>query len=535
MKKHPVNKFVFIIIFVLFVPILTYTVYQFLQGDENEQLIISIYDRQLESILFSINQHCWDIFNNWQSEMTSAAAIDFENFMQLHYQSKVQDLVDAQPVIAAGLLRLSAEYYVIGLDPGFSNSNPPRRELIQKVNSVISEESKVLERARQLAKEGYIKPLAVHWLTKRFDDTLLLFPIQKSGLSSAGAIYGALLIDNQAFIERIVARRFASMNEGEFILAIQKNDIKDYVYYSTETQPEGPFEQSSALWILPDMELKIKMTGTTLDRLSKNRTRKNLILLLVVNIVFLIGTTYVVRNVSKEMELAKIKSNLVANVSHEIRTPIALIRLYAETLQSGRLNDEEKKNKYYKTMLAESIHLTQLINNMLDFAKIESRKKEYRKTPNDLGALTHQVLDMYHHNFEQKGFDIEAEFDDDLPLVKLDPEAVTQAIVNLLDNAMKYSNENRYIGVALKKRNGAVVLAIRDHGIGIPESEHKKIFQKFYRVGDSLIHNTKGSGLGLALVEHIMQVHDGQVNIKSTVGQGSTFSLIFPIINNSGA
>ncbi len=534
MKKRPVNKFVLIIIFMLFIPILTYTVYQFLQGDENEQLIISIYDRQLESILFSINQHCWDIFNNWQSEMTSAAPIDFDNFMQLHYQSKVQDLIDAQPVIAGGLLRFSAEYYVIGFDAALGSSNSIRRELIQKVNSVISEEGEALERASRLAKEGYIKPLAVHWVTNKFDDTLLLFPILKSGLTG-GVIYGALLIDNQAFIERIVARRFASMNEGEFVLAVQKNNMKDFVYYSTETQPEGPFEQSSDLWILPDMALKIKMAGTTLDRLSKNRTRKNLILLLAVNIVFLIGSTYVVRNVSKEMELAKIKSNLVANVSHEIRTPIALIRLYAETLQMGRLKDEKKKNKYYKTMLAESIHLTQLINNMLDFAKIESRKKEYRKSPNDLGALTHQVLDMYHHNFEQKGFKIETDLDDELPLVNLDPEAIMQALVNLLDNAMKYSADNKYIGVTLKKRNETVVLSVKDKGIGIAESEHNKIFQKFYRVGDSLVHTTKGSGLGLALVEHIMKVHDGKVNIESAMGHGSTFSLIFPIINNSGA
>ena len=186
-------------------------------------------------------------------------------------------------------------------------------------------------------------------------------------------------------------------------------------------------------------------------------------------------------------------------------------------------------------MLAESIHLTQLINNMLDFARIESRKKEYRKSPNNLSALTQRVLDMYQHNFEQKGFTIESDLDDHLSLVNLDPEAVTRAIVNLLDNAMKYSTENKYIGVTLKKSNETAVLSIKDKGIGIAESEYNKIFQKFYRVGDSLVHNTKGSGLGLSLVEHIMKVHNGKVNIESTMGKGSTFSLIFPIINNSGA
>ena len=535
MKRRPVNKFIIILIIALFAPIFTYTVYQFSQRDENQQLIKSIYDRQLESILFSINQHCWDIFNNWQSEMTSAAATDYENFLQLFYKPKIQDIVEAQPVITSALLRFSPEYFVVGNDPAFASTHPRRRELIQKVNSVVEEAQESLARSRRLATEGYIKPYAVHWQSDTFDNTLLLFPIIKSGLASSGAIYGGLLIDNLSFVERIVARRFMSMNEGEFILAIQKNDAPDYLYYSTEMAPEGPFEQSSALWILPDMQLKIKMSGTTLDRLSRDQSRTNMVFLLAVNIVIIIGLIYVVRNVSREMELAKIKTNLVANVSHEIRTPIALIRLYAETLQMGRLENEEKKNKYYKTMLAESIHLTQLVNNMLDFSKIESNKKEYRKSPNDIGKLVHQVLEMYHHNFEQKGFSVELAIADTPALVIIDVEAITQAFVNLLDNAMKYSNAEKHITIELVQNKRNIALSVTDQGIGIPESEQKKIFQKFYRVGDSLVHNTKGSGLGLSLVEHIMKVHNGEVTVQSIVGKGSSFSLIFPIINNSGA
>jgi two-component system, OmpR family, phosphate regulon sensor histidine kinase PhoR len=535
MKRRPVNKFIIIIIIALFAPIFTYTVYQFSKRNENEQLIKSIYNRQLESILFSINQHCWDIFNNWQSEMTSAAAIDYENFLQLFYTPKIQDIIDAQPVITSGLIRFAPEYFVVGNDRAYAGSQPRRRQLIQKVNTVIIEAHEELERSTRLAKEGYIKPYAAHWQSYNFDNTLLLFPILKSGFSNSGVIYGGLLIDNRAFVERIVARRFTSMNDGEFVLAIQENNSPDFLYYSTEMPPEGKFEQSSALWILPDLQLKIKMTGTTLERLSQDQTRTNLIFLAVVNIVIIIGLVYVVRNVSKEMELAKIKTNLVANVSHEIRTPIALIRLYAETLQMGRLKDEEKKNKYYKTMLAESIHLTQLINNMLDFSKIESKKKEYRKSPNDIGKLAWQVLEMYHHNFEQKGFSIETDIAENLSLVNIDVEAITQAFVNLLDNAMKYSNSEKYIGIEIKQSNRDIMLSVTDHGIGIPEAEQKKIFQKFYRVGDSLVHNTKGSGLGLSLVEHIIKVHGGEVIIDSTVGEGSTFSLTFPIINISGA
>ena len=534
MKKTPINKLVIIIIVALLAPILTYTIFQISQRNENEQLIKSIYNRQLESILFSINQHCWDIFNNWQSEMTSAAAIDYENFMRLYYQPKIQDIVDSQPVIAAGVLRFSSEYFVVASDAQSPVSRLGRREIVQQLNTVISQANEPLERSRRLAVSGYIKPYAVHWPSDEFDFTLLLFPILSSSLSSAGAIYGALLIDNHDFVEKIVARRFASMNNGEFILAIQRKESAEYIYYSTEMVPKGPFEQGSALWILPGLELKIKMAGTTLELLSRKQTRTNLIFLLAVNIVILIGLGYVVRNVSKEMELAKIKSNLVANVSHEIRTPVALIRLYAETLQMNRVKDEKKKQKYYKTMLAESIHLTQLINNMLDFSKIESKKKEYRKSLHSLSRLVLQVLEMYHHNFEQKGFAIETDIAKDLPLVNIDIEAVTQAFVNLLDNAMKYSAAEKYIGVRLEQNKNQLVLSVADRGIGIPESEQGKIFQKFYRVGDSLVHTTKGSGLGLSLVEHIMKVHGGLVTVQSTKGKGSIFSLVFPVNENPG-
>ncbi|RPI01586.1 MAG: sensor histidine kinase [Calditrichaeota bacterium] len=168
---------------------------------------------------------------------------------------------------------------------------------------------------------------------------------------------------------------------------------------------------------------------------------------------------------------------------------------------------------------------------MLDFSKIESRRKEYHQSPNDLAQLLHQVLDMYHHNFEQNGFIISTSIAPDLPSLNIDAEAVTQAIVNLLDNAMKYSGDQKKIAVDLYQRDHEVILSITDQGIGIPQPEFKKIFQKFYRVGDSLVHNTKGSGLGLSLVDHIMKVHQGKVELESSVGKGSTFSLIFPIFN----
>ncbi|MBN1482070.1 GHKL domain-containing protein [candidate division KSB1 bacterium] len=534
MTKRPINKFIIIIILALFVPILTYTIYQFVQLDENEQLIQSIYDRQLETIIFSVNQWSYDIVTNWYSEMTSVAMTDFENLMELHYEPMIKKLPEQQEVIAAAFLRFSPEFYQIGFSDRYQTTNPKRRELINKTNQVIAENSESLANAIKFVKDGYVRPLSIDWTSKQFEYTLLIFPILNDEFPGNGAIYGGLLIDNIAFINRFVERHFNALTNGEFDFAVQKKGHNDFFYYSTEEKPIGPFEQSEPLWILADMELKIKMSGTTLNRIVRERSRYNLISLILVNVVFIVGLVYVIRNVWKEMELAKIKSNLVANVSHEIRTPVALIRMYAETLEMGRIVDEGKKNKYYKTILAETVRLTHLINNMLDFSKIESKKKEYRMSMNDMRAILKHVLDMYHYNFEQQGFHIEQHIADDLPHIYVDSEAVTQATINLLDNAMKYSQEEKRIAVTLAQQGQHIVLSVKDHGIGIPESEHKKIFEKFYRVGDSLVHDTKGSGLGLSLVAHIMKVHNGKVTLKSKPGQGSTFSLIFPISHLSG-
>jgi two-component system phosphate regulon sensor histidine kinase PhoR len=535
MKKRPINKIVIIIILALFVPIFTYTIYQIVQFDENENLIESIYDRQLETIILSINQYCYDIFASWHSELTQAATVDFKNLTEPDIGPTIIKTSELYLPVAAAMFRYSSDYYRVEFSERYQAMNPSLRELMRKVDDLIIQKNDALSRQIHYFKGGYVQPIAIDWSTANFEYTILLFPIIHDDFPGDGAIIGGLLIDDMSFISHFVDRRFRSISDVDLEFAIQKHGDSNLFYYSTEEKPQGPFEQSKVLWILDNMDFKIKMSGTTLDSVAKERARNNMLLLIIVNVVFVIGMLYVIRSVSKEMELAKIKSNLVANVSHEIRTPVALIRMYAETLEMGRIKDEEKKNRYYKTILAETVRLSQLINNMLDFSKIESKKKEYRMSKNDLGVILQQVLDMYHYNFEQKGFHIEKHITPNLPYANIDPEAIIQATVNLLDNAMKYSQENKRIGVSLEQQGQQLVLSVQDHGIGIPESEHKKIFQKFYRVGDSLVHNTKGSGLGLSLVSHIMHVHKGKVTIKSKPGQGSTFSLVFPILHQSGA
>jgi len=241
------------------------------------------------------------------------------------------------------------------------------------------------------------------------------------------------------------------------------------------------------------------------------------------------GILLTYRNISREMKLAKLKSDFVANVSHELRTPLALIRLYAETLELGRLNSKEKYQEYFRIIREESERLTALINNILDFSRIEAGRKEYEFKETNLAELVRTTLDSYRFQIEQHGFSFEENISPDVPPVNVDREAIARSLLNLVNNALKYSKDQKFIGVNLYRSNGSVNLEVCDHGIGISPEEQEKIFEKFYRCGDPLVHNIKGSGLGLSLVRHIARAHGGDVTVESAPEKGSKFTIALPI------
>ncbi|HEX6502376.1 MAG TPA: HAMP domain-containing sensor histidine kinase [Terriglobales bacterium] len=278
----------------------------------------------------------------------------------------------------------------------------------------------------------------------------------------------------------------------------------------------------------PGLTLAIKIPGTTLQAISDHFFRQSFMILGGLSLLLAAGLGVTYRNVSKEIALARLKSDFVSNVSHELRTPLSLIRLYAETLEMGRLKSPDKFQEYYQIIRKESERLTALINNILDFSRIEAGRKEYDFRDTDLRELVSNTLESYRYQIEQHGFTLEEKIDP-VPPMRIDREAMARSLVNLVNNALKYSQDHKYIGVNLYRENGSVKLEVIDHGIGIPNREHEKIFEKFYRVGDPLVHNTKGSGLGLSLVRHIAHAHGGEVSVDSTPGQGSKFTIKLPV------
>jgi signal transduction histidine kinase len=301
--------------------------------------------------------------------------------------------------------------------------------------------------------------------------------------------------------------------------------------YETDPTPDNQFEVKRVMSV-PSFEgvhLLLRYRDRSIEEEVRRMALTKTALIGFIDLMLLAGLFLVYANVRRELHLSRLKSDFVANVSHELKTPLALIRLFAETLELRRVPSEEKAQQYYRVINKESQRLTQLINNILDFSRIEAGRKEYRFRPTDVGAVVGEVVESYRFPIEQQGFDLEVSIAEDLPEIVVDPEALSQALLNLVNNAIKYSGDQKHLGLDVRREHDRVVISVTDRGVGIPKAEQQKIFEKFYRVEDTLIHTTKGSGLGLALVKHIMDAHGGTVELTSAPGEGTTFRLLVPL------
>ena len=242
----------------------------------------------------------------------------------------------------------------------------------------------------------------------------------------------------------------------------------------------------------------------------------------------LIGIVFMVRAVIHESEVSRMKSEFVSNVSHELKTPLALIRMFGETLDAGIVTDEKKRREFYSIIRKESERLSHLINNVLDFSRMDTGAKEYYFEESDLVKVVKSSLEAYKFHIHENGFEIKSELPDEAVMIKIDKDAISQALLNLLSNAVKYSDERKNIKVEVYKNSSSALISVADQGMGIPNEERKKIFEKFYRVQATRGEEKRGSGLGLTLVKHIVEAHGGIIEVESVVGEGSTFTLKIP-------
>ena len=298
---------------------------------------------------------------------------------------------------------------------------------------------------------------------------------------------------------------------------------------SEEPTSEDFLTLSSRIFPLP---WKLLVSHPDIEALERTARKENIfygVLLIFIVALMLLGAVLMARDISRESETTRLKTEFVHNISHELKTPLTLIRLYGETLQTKNNLTYEQKKESYEIITKESERLSHMINNVLDFSRIEMGRKEFNFKKGNLPEIVRNTVESYRYHLEKKGFTIQTDIASDLPEMNFDGEAVASVLVNLLSNAQKFSPKKREVTVKLFRDDGNAVLQVADKGIGISPKEVSKIFKRFYRSKNNITSESGGSGLGLTLVKHIADAHGGRVEVESQPGKGSIFSVILPI------
>lgn len=509
--NNTLRKIGIILIAVIVVPALLFVTFELSSLNSNEKVIEKIYESQLDAILFSVNQYSQDIMDSWAGKIETELSVKKDS---VNFREFLDENTPVDGIIIGDLNRLT-----------ILNSYDDVSGQINKLSmykKILEAKSDLINKLVSYRQSGYrkIEPLFMDSLT-----TSLIFTFTSPGLKNEFCI---LVINTNSFIQKILSPRIEAISKRGF--AIQMYPARENS--NNEKGSEIDFGKGTIqkeMWLIPDYRLGISLTGETIDSLVNQRAFTNLSLIVVLIIVLLIGIYIVFRNVRKEIEISQMKSDFVSNVSHELKTPLAMISMFAETLEMGRVRTEEKKQEYYRIITQETTRLSRIVSSILNFSKIEAGKRSYSFIDSFLNDIVDNVFVSYKTHLEQNGFEAIIEKDETIPVQKLDEEAVSEAVMNLLDNAVKYSKNDKKISVKTGFNNGYSYVEVKDFGIGIPKNVQKKIFEKFFRVSSGLVHNVKGTGLGLSIVKHIMDAHHGLIEIESEPGRGSMFRLKFPL------
>jgi signal transduction histidine kinase len=261
----------------------------------------------------------------------------------------------------------------------------------------------------------------------------------------------------------------------------------------------------------------------------ENARRISAFVCLVAVLLTALGAYLAVRGMRKEAETMKLRGALIANVSHELRTPLSMIRLGAETLKRSNKLNEKQRTEIEDSILREVLHLSHLVENVLDVARMQHRQaKALAFAPVYPRELVTGVMTTYESWIRSRGFDVTVDIDDPIDEQLWDRDAVSRALLNLVDNAMKYSGDVKLLRVVLRQTEEHVIIEVRDCGIGIDAADLEHIFDPYYRAQFSDTQTRRGAGLGLTLVQQIVASHGGRIEVDSTAGVGSTFRMLFP-------
>ncbi|MEP0862160.1 MAG: HAMP domain-containing histidine kinase [Ignavibacterium sp.] len=484
---------------------------------ETEKVLEETYNNQLQTILFSVNQYSDDILNSWANKVNELNEDDqlLKNFINENLAIKSIFLLNDEKIESAKFI----------FDEKLISSSDSIKSVVK---SILVSNKDLISRLAEYQKAGYrkLEPLQVNNVS---DLAVVVFSKQND--NKVYTITG-FVINPQEFVRKILLPRLQQISQENFIILVRDNENR-FIVSSNNTNYSGQVEFEKQMWLIPHYKIGIVLTGETIQDLIRNRATNNMILIAILLLVLIAAVIFVYRAVKKELELAQLKADFVSNVSHELRTPLALISMFAETLELDRVKNDEKKKEYYSIISQEANRLGRIVNSILNFAKMEAGKRKFNFESINLNDVVENIYQTYSYHLQNKGFKFEKQLTENLPEVNADAEAISEAIINLIDNAVKYSADLKEVTLKTISTGNGVIVEVTDKGIGISPEDQKKVFDKFFRVSSGLIHNVKGTGIGLSLVKQIIEAHKGTIELVSEPGKGSTFRIILPIdLNN---
>jgi signal transduction histidine kinase len=297
-----------------------------------------------------------------------------------------------------------------------------------------------------------------------------------------------------------------------------------------EEPPSDAFGRRTLAPFLPGWSLIFHpVDADHIRSLKTARSRQQVTIILLSLLVIGVGGFLSIRMVRRELDMARMKADFAATVSHELRSPITQIRLKGESLQLGLAEDQADLEEHYDVIVQEAERLSRLVDNVLDFSSIERGAKRYDRRAGNVGETVRIAVEAARFTMETRGLTMDMDIPEGLPVVFHDPDAIGQVVQNLVSNAAKYGMRGGWIGVKARIAPKSVDIAVSDRGIGIDAEELPLIFEKFYRSDDPDARREKGTGIGLTICQYIMTAHQGAISVRSAKGKGTTFTLHFPI------
>jgi two-component system, OmpR family, phosphate regulon sensor histidine kinase PhoR len=501
---------------ILLLPALFFTGYELIQMNKNEKELEAVYSRQLNAILFSINLNSDDIISSWASKIR----LNIISSNGFDCSGNIRILEESPQIKSIVCLNQSGSYKFCSID-----SSVDFQKKSKALNKLLTDSSQKITRLKTYYRAGYHKTEQLGFIE---NSTTLYYAFYAPTTDDNYLCF--LEIDQAAFIRELMSLKIQATAEDKLSIGINNAITGSIIYSYGNISKVNDYQSKKPLWLFPGYEIGVRLNDKSIQALSKERNKMNLLFILVADLLFIIGAVVVFRNIRKEIRLTRIKSEFISNVSHEIRTPLALISMYAETLDMGRVKTEEKKTEYYQVIYNEAQRLSGIVNHILSFSKIESGKRNYSFSKVSLNELVSRVMQSYSFHLKNKGFEYKFNINEDMPDISIDSEAIADAFINLLDNAIKYSTEKKEIEVITGMIDKYEFISVTDKGIGISKQEQKLVFDKFYRASvGNLAHVARGTGLGLTIVKNIVDAHKGKMELESTLGQGSTFRILLPI------